>query len=156
MSRLTTPVTVPRIKIPVKILLAADGDEEKARKLLEASVTWRQGMFWVIRFPPYSKDDVAWVREVPEGVTVVDGPRSAYLTIQRLAGDIVPEAIDPMEMGFQRVDIAGEGEDVKGIQFTPIKEKTKLRRKPKRKYTKRSPYWQSKKSASPQLAGSLT
>jgi hypothetical protein len=62
-----------------------------------------------------------------------------------------------MVMGFQRVGITGKDEEVGDITFELIPEKAKMRKKPKRKYTKRSPYWeQRRKTPAPQLARSKT
>jgi polyhydroxyalkanoate synthesis regulator phasin len=66
------------------------------------SVTWRQGVGWWTRWPPYGQQDRIFTRRKPNGAVMVRDARSAYDTIQTFSGR-PPGKIPKFDMGFEDV-----------------------------------------------------
>jgi hypothetical protein len=66
------------------------------------SVTWRQGVGWWTRWPPYGQQDRIFTRRKPRGAVMVRDARSAYDTIQTFSG-IPPGKIPKFDMGIMDV-----------------------------------------------------
>jgi hypothetical protein len=56
----------------------------KERRLTDAqlkgAVSWKQGLFWITMYPPYSKENVVYSVKPIEDIRVIAGPSSAYKT----------------------------------------------------------------------------
>lgn len=100
--------------------------ETKSRKesgkgrMPKGTVAWKQGFIWIIIKPPYDKTEV--VTDPPKGATVVDGPRSAYETIQELGGK-VPKDFQ-VDVGVFDVAITGGERRGKRLRFIKPKRET--------------------------------
>ena len=78
----------------------------------KGSIAWRQGILWVVIWPPYRQKNIIWTDEKPPGIRVAKGPDSAFKTITRLGGR-VPKNVG-MELGMFDVGIR----DGKTLRFT--------------------------------------
>jgi hypothetical protein len=116
---------------PPRIYVLPPGSSRKylTQKEVEASVAWRQGLFWIMRYPPYGvPDDVVWTRTPPTGARLADGPESAYKTIQQITSGAV-SSMAPLEMGFERVSIeSAHPETPESIKFELMPERTGYRK----------------------------
>ena len=85
-------VIIPRapiVRIPPIIPPGLGSMEEVTllkKKDLTGAVAWKQGMFWITAYSPYTRDSVVYSRAAPVGVKRVSGLGSAYRTLSRLNG----------------------------------------------------------------------
>lgn len=124
----TTRIPPPRIppppptKITPPVPPKEKGVDDLSKEELKGSVQWRQGLFWILKYPPYKQENTLYTRNPVEGVTKVAGLKSAYKTIERL-GKYVPEEI-LHDMGIMDVAISKRGKKIRFRQ--DLKQKTKL------------------------------
>lgn len=104
-QRLTPPKKTPRIppktppkkppkkppkRPPIRLPKAPDVVEIEGRRIRRfGAVAWRQGIVWIVIYPPYEEDNVIYTRKRPKWIKIISGPRSAYRTIAQL-GNVVP------------------------------------------------------------------
>jgi len=112
----------PRIFKPKK-----DKGSELTKAEREASIAWKQGALstkggklkdqFIVVPPPYTNESKFYTTDVPEGVHIIDGPRSAYDTIRKITGGNLPPEFN-LDMGIMDIKITSYREIPK-IKFIP-------------------------------------
>jgi hypothetical protein len=104
------------------IQFPAEKGSELTKAEREASVAWKQGHLrqgdqFIVVHPPYTNESRFWTTKVPEGVHIVDGPRSAYDTLNKITGGKLPPEIN-LDMGIMDIEITARREIPK-LKFMP-------------------------------------
>lgn len=93
---------------------------------LRGAVAWKHGFIYIMKFPPYGKDDVKYSRTPFKGVKTVEGAKSAYETIVRIGGQ-VPKSLK-QDMGIMDVEIKTPDTGKPSLVFTRRLPRGKARR----------------------------
>lgn len=82
---------------------------------IAGSAGWKQGMFYVVVFPPYGDNDVGYSKEPIDGVKYEDGAGSAYKTLARIGGRLPPSIM--RDMGAFSAEVMTKGREEPRLVF---------------------------------------
>lgn len=122
------PRVITELKEPKKYMRRKTGDGEgKDKGKYKGAITWKQGFVWYVIKAPYKTEyDIEVLRNPPSGAKKLDGPRSAYKTIQRLTGRVPKNLF--IDMGIMDIQIkkpTGRGQKGAITFKRDIQQKTK-------------------------------
>lgn len=101
---------------------------ELTREQKLASITWRQGLFYHLVYPPYGQYDVLHSTKPFPGVKVVKGPQSAYKSLSRVKGEALPDKVE-WDLGIQDIVFERGKKGVIKMTYVPdVKQQTTKRR----------------------------
>jgi hypothetical protein len=128
----TTPPKEP-IKPLIPIIKLPDGSSRPMTPdELKGAVAWKQGFIYIMIYPPYGDDNVAYSRKPFPGVKMVEGARSAYRTVVKLGGTLPPRILHNMGiMDVKITTITGGKPKISFERETGLQ--TLLYRQPRRK-----------------------
>jgi hypothetical protein len=96
-----------RLETKIKLRPTIKDKDGKERPMTDAELAgaaaWKQGFTYIMRYPPYGKDDIQYSSTPFPGVKTLEGIGSAYKTIVRLGGKL-PATIKT-DMGIMDIDI---------------------------------------------------
>jgi hypothetical protein len=123
-TRVTTRIvnkietTKPTIKIPfIPLLSGADG-KPLTKAQIDASVGWKQGFMYRLKYPPYGEKNTIYSTEPIPGIPYHDGAGSAYASLVQIAKGKLPVTIKD-DMGLFMVNITAKsiGLGKKAMEF---------------------------------------
>jgi hypothetical protein len=94
------PESTPRVapKYPFTTY-SGKGSQTEIISVPKGSVTWKQGIVWITRLPPYRQEDTLYTKKKPKGAVVTGSARTAFDTIQTISGKS-PGSIPKFDMGI--------------------------------------------------------
>lgn len=109
---------------PLRITLPNGKEKTLTKKELEGAIAWKQGFIYILIFPPYGENDIAYSKKPFPGVRTVDGPQSAFITATRIGGK-VPEML-ARKLGFFDLRITTPKTGKPKLKYTRKIGKTKI------------------------------
>lgn len=119
---------IPRERIPREVTTKrtttelitgrASSFEELTKEQRLASVAWRQGKWYHLIYPPYSKTNVLHSTDPFSGVTVVTGIGSAKKSLSRVRGEELPQKI-LWDLGIVDIEFTKGKEGIVGMKYIP-------------------------------------
>ena len=103
--------------MPTIPLLTASGDRQLSEKERIGSVAWRQGMWYILIYPPYGQKEIIYSKEPFPGIKMSKGEGSAYRSIGQPKKGILPPLIQ-RDMGVVDVRIKTPKKGKPKISFT--------------------------------------
>lgn len=119
----------PKDYVPLPLLLPSPGEAFRQLTPVQqaGSVCWRQGIMYILLYPPYGEKNIIHSRTPFPGVKIVKGARSAYESIARAKGreGALPPVIT-RDMGIQDIRITTPRRGKPKIHFKrDVKQRTR-------------------------------
>lgn len=129
-------VRIPSVTTPSGELRPMTAEE------LAGAVAWKQGLFYIMIYPPYGEKNIEYSKSPFVGVKVYSGARSAYQSIAKIGGKL-PRRIT-RDLGIMDITITTSKRGIPEIKFqADLKQKTTLTKKHTRKPKKDKSYFPS-------------
>ena len=100
----TTPTT-PQPTKPIIIPLPDGTSVSLTREQYAGIVAWRQGIFYIIAYPPYGKSNIIYTRKPVRGITYARGIDSAQRSATVVGGGRLPHSFE-VAMGITKVRVS--------------------------------------------------
>jgi hypothetical protein len=125
-TKITTPTRPPEPPSkgpppPVPVLDLPDGTKVRlTRKQYAGIVAWRQGLFYIIIYPPYGKAQTIYTRKPVPGILYARGPQSPQRSAAVVGGGKLPRSFE-VAMGIAKVRVTPGAKARPTLTFRSVK-----------------------------------
>jgi len=105
----TTPIpsAIPEPRAQHRVLLPGGKELSLTNREYIGIVAWRQGMFYIIVYPPYTKAQIVYTRKPVPGISYAKGPQSPQKSAAVIGGKL-PRTFE-VAMGISKVKVSPSG-----------------------------------------------